>query len=84
MVKKVLLAGVLVCGVLALPRPALAAGMADGDPGVDPEVCVNDFLACCDKASKIDNFWSAWMAALDCEFKFTKCAGKIVGELYAS
>ncbi len=84
MVKKVLLVGALVCGVLAMPRSALAAGMDDGDPGVDPEICVNDFIACADKASKIENFWSAWMAALDCEFKFAKCAGKMLPELFSS
>jgi hypothetical protein len=78
MVKKLLLAGVFVFGVLAMPGPALAVGTDGGGHDVDPEICVLDLLDCCEKAAKIEGFWAAWVAALDCEFEFTKCAGWIL------
>ena len=78
MVKKLLLAGVFVFGVLAMPSPAVALGMDDGDGDVDPEACVTNLITCYERAAKIDSFWYRWAAGLDCELKFTKCTRQMI------
>jgi hypothetical protein len=30
-----------------------------------------------DKTAKIESYWSRFVAAMDCEYKFTKCAGEL-------
>ena len=78
MVKNVLLAGVFAFGVLAMPGPALAGGVDDGEAEVDPEACATNLISCYERAAKIDSFWYRWAAGLDCELKFTKCTRQMI------
>jgi hypothetical protein len=67
MVKKILLALVVLSGVVAAPRPAFAG-------------CTTAFADCYVAAAKIESFWYRWAAGLDCELDFTECARvKLVG-----
>lgn len=75
MVKKVLMAVVLF-GVLAMPTPARAGGMDEGDG--DPDACATNLLDCYVAAAKIDSFWYRWAAGFDCELKFTKCTRQML------
>lgn len=60
MVKKILLALVVVSGVAAVPRPAIAG-------------CTTDLADCYVRAAAIDSFWYRWAAGLDCELEYTSC-----------
>jgi hypothetical protein len=67
MVKKTLLALLVLAGVAAAPRPALAR-------------CAGDLLDCYGRAAGIDSFWYRTAAGLDCELDFTECVRrKIIG-----
>ena len=68
MVKKTLLALLVLAGVAAAPRPALAAR------------CATDLLDCYGRAARIDSFWYRTAAGLDCELDFTDCVRrKLIG-----
>jgi hypothetical protein len=60
MVKKILLALVVITGFAATPRPALAG-------------CTTDLADCYERASRVDSFWYRWAAGLDCELDYTDC-----------
>ena len=60
MVKKLLFAFVVLTGLAATPRPALAG-------------CTTDLADCYERAAKIDSFWYRWAAGLDCELDYTEC-----------
>ena len=60
MMKKMVLAFVLLAGVAAAPRPAMAG-------------CTTDLADCYERAAKIDSFWYRWAAGLDCELDYTEC-----------
>ena len=60
MVKKSLLAFVVLAGFAAAPRPALAG-------------CTTDLGDCYESAAKIDSFWYRWAAGIDCELNYTDC-----------
>jgi hypothetical protein len=60
MVKKILLALVVLSGVAATPRPAIAG-------------CTTDLADCYVRAAAIDSFWYRWAAGLDCELDYTSC-----------
>ena len=67
MVKKTLLALVILSGFLGAPTPAMAG-------------CTTDLADCYTRAAKIDSFWYRWAAGLDCELDYTDCArNKIIG-----
>ena len=67
MVKKILLTLVVLTGMAAAPRPAMAG-------------CTTDLADCYVRAAKIDSFWYRWAAGLDCELDFAECARvKLVG-----
>jgi hypothetical protein len=67
MVKKILLALVVVAGFLAVPRSAMAG-------------CTTDLADCYVGAARIDSFWYRLAAGLDCELDYTDCVRrKIVG-----
>jgi len=67
MVKKIVLALVVLSGIVASPRPAIAG-------------CTTDFADCYIAAAKIDSFWYRWAAGLDCELDFTECTRvKLIG-----
>ena len=61
MVKKILLSLVVLTGVFAAPRPAMAG-------------CTTDLLDCYRRAGRVDSFWDRWAAGLDCELDFAECA----------
>jgi hypothetical protein len=70
MVKKMLVAVVIISGVLAMPSPATAAA----------DRCVTTFGRCMEAAAKVDSFWYRWAAGLDCELDFTECVRiKLIG-----
>ena len=58
MVKKTLLALVVLAGFAATPRPAMAG-------------CSTDLLDCYGRAAGIDSFWYRSAAGLDCELDYT-------------
>lgn len=60
MVKKVLLSAIVLTGVMAAPRPAMAG-------------CTTDLLDCYAAAAKIDGFWYRTAAGLDCELAYAGC-----------
>ena len=60
MVKKVLLAGVVMVGLVAVPRQALAG-------------CTVTLSQCMEAAAKIDSFWYRFAACLDCELDYAEC-----------
>ena len=67
MVKKILLALMILAGVVAAPRPAMAG-------------CTTDLANCYENAAKIDSFWYRWAAGLDCELDYAECIRiKLVG-----
>ena len=67
MVKKILMAVVIVAGLVAVPRTATAG-------------CTTDLATCYEAAAKVDSFWYRWAAGLDCELDFTECLRiKLVG-----
>jgi hypothetical protein len=74
MVRTVLFTAVVVFGLLAMPRPALA------DDGGESDGCATTLLECYEAAAKIDNFWYRWAAGIDCELNFTSCVRvKLIG-----
>jgi hypothetical protein len=66
MVKKTLLALVVLAGFAGAPRPAIAGG------------CTTDLLDCYTAAAKIDSFWYRWAGGLDCELNYTDCVRRRV------
>lgn len=67
MVKKMLLAGVVMVGLVAVPRPALAG-------------CTTTLAQCYEAAAGIDSFWYRWAAGLDCELDYAECVRiKLIG-----
>jgi hypothetical protein len=67
MVKKLLFACVLLAGLAATPRPAIAG-------------CTTDLADCYERAATIDSFWYRWAAGLDCELDYTECVRvKLIG-----
>jgi hypothetical protein len=67
MVKKMVMAVVLLAGMAAAPRPAMAG-------------CTTDLADCYEAAAKIDSFWYRWAAGLDCELDYTECVRiKVIG-----
>jgi hypothetical protein len=67
MVKKMVMAVVLLTGLAAAPRPAMAG-------------CTIDLADCYERAAKIDSFWYRWAAGLDCELDYTECVRiKLIG-----
>ena len=67
MVKKIVLALVILAGSVAVPRTAMAG-------------CTTGLADCYEAAAKIDNFWYRWAAGLDCELDYAECVRiKLVG-----
>ena len=67
MVKKMVMAVVLLAGMAAAPRPAMAG-------------CTTALADCYEAAAKIDSFWYRWAAGLDCELDYTECVRiKVIG-----
>jgi hypothetical protein len=67
MVKNVLLALVVLAGVAAAPRPAMAG-------------CTGDLGDCYVRAAKIDSAWDRFAAGVDCELDYADCVRrKVVG-----
>lgn len=67
MVKKILFAVVVLAGMAAAPRPAMAG-------------CTTDLADCYARAATIDSFWYRWAAGLDCELDYTECVRiKLIG-----
>ena len=60
MVKKSLLALVILAGFVAVPRTAMAG-------------CTTDLADCYEAAGKIDSFWYRSAAGLDCELDYAGC-----------
>ena len=60
MVKIALLSMVVLSGVIAAPRSAMAG-------------CTTDLLDCYTRAAKIDSFWYRSAAGLDCELDYAGC-----------
>jgi hypothetical protein len=60
MVKTMMMAVVLVAGVVAAPRPAMAG-------------CTTDLADCYTRAAKVDSFWYRWASGLDCELDYASC-----------
>ena len=67
MVKKVLCTALVLTGLVAAPRPALAG-------------CTTTLAGCYTAAAKIDSFWYRWAAGLDCELDYVECVRvKLIG-----
>ena len=67
MVKKTLLAGVVMVGLMAVPRPVLAG-------------CTTTLSDCMVAAAKIDSAWYRFAAGLDCELDYVECVReKLIG-----
>jgi hypothetical protein len=67
MVKKMLLAAIVLAGLFGAPTPALAG-------------CTTELADCYGRAARIDSFWYRWAAGLDCELDFVDCAReKLIG-----
>ena len=60
MVKKIVLTLVVLSGVVAVPRPAMAG-------------CTTALADCYTAAAKVDSFWYRWASGLDCELDYTEC-----------
>ena len=60
MVKKIVLALVVLAGFAAAPRPAFAG-------------CTTDLADCYGRAAREDSFWYRWASGLDCELDYTDC-----------
>ena len=60
MVKKTVLALVVLAGFAAAPRQAIAG-------------CTTDLGDCYERAAKIDSFWYRWAAGVDCELDYADC-----------
>ena len=65
MVKKTLLALVVLAGFAASPRTATAG-------------CTTDLLDCYGRAAAIDSFWYRTAAGIDCELDYTDCVRRRV------
>ena len=70
MVKKTMVAMVVLLGGVLVPRAAVA-----GAPAIDPGdgQCTSQLADCYTAAAKIDNFWSRWAAGIDCELSYAGC-----------
>jgi hypothetical protein len=67
MVKKTVLTLMVLAGLVAAPRPAMAG-------------CTTQLAECYEAAAKVDNFWYRWAAGLDCELDYAECVRiKVVG-----
>jgi hypothetical protein len=67
MVKKGVLAFVLMVGLISVPRAAQAG-------------CTVTLSHCMEAAAKIDSFWYRFAAGLDCELDYVECVRiKLVG-----
>jgi hypothetical protein len=67
MVKQMVMALVVLGGLMAVPRPALAG-------------CTTRLGDCYYAAARQDSFWYRWAAGLDCELDYTECVRiKIIG-----
>lgn len=67
MVKKILFAALVLFGLVAVPRPALAG-------------CTTELADCYGRAARVDSFWYRWAAGLDCELDYVECAReKLIG-----
>ena len=67
MVKKILMAFVVLAGFAATPSPAIAG-------------CTTDLGDCYARAAKVDSFWYRWAAGIDCELDYTECVRrKLIG-----
>jgi len=67
MLKKTLLALVVLAGFAAVPRAATAG-------------CTTDLINCYGRAAGIDSFWYRSAAGLDCELDYTDCVRRrIIG-----
>jgi len=67
MVKKTLLALVILAGFFGVPRAAMAG-------------CTTDLADCYQRAAQIDSFWYRWAAGLDCELDYAECVRiKLIG-----
>jgi len=67
MVRKILLAVVIMAGFVAVPRSATAG-------------CTTTLGNCYEAAAKVDSFWYRWAAGLDCEIDYAECVRvKLVG-----
>lgn len=67
MVKKMLLAVLVVSGLVAVPRPVLAG-------------CTTSLSDCMVAAAKIDSAWYRFAAGLDCELDYVECVRvKLIG-----
>ena len=65
--KKIVMAVLMLAGLAAAPRPAIAG-------------CTTNLADCYGRAAKEDSFWYRWAAGLDCELDYTECVRiKIVG-----
>jgi hypothetical protein len=60
MVKKMLLAVMVMVGLVAAPRPALAG-------------CTVTLSQCMEAAAKVDSFWYRFASGLDCELDYAEC-----------
>jgi hypothetical protein len=69
MVNKMLLTLVVLSGLLAIPRSAMAS-----------KGCTTSLANCYSAAAAIDSFWYRWAAGLDCELDYAECVRiKLVG-----
>jgi hypothetical protein len=67
MVKRCVLAVMLLGGLAALPQSANAE-----------VTCTQDLLNCYVNAAKIDNFWYRTAAGIDCELGYAGCVGQAI------
>jgi hypothetical protein len=63
--EKLLFAFVLLAGVAAAPRPAIAG-------------CTSDLSDCYVRAANIDGFWERWAAGIDCELDYADCIRNVL------
>jgi hypothetical protein len=67
MVKKALFSALVLAGLVAAPRTAMAG-------------CTTTLADCYTAAAKIDSFWYRWAAGLDCELDYVECVReKLIG-----
>ena len=67
MVKKLVLAMLVLAGLAATPAPVLAG-------------CTTTLADCYVRAAKEDGFWYRWAAGLDCELDYVECVRvKLIG-----
>jgi hypothetical protein len=60
MVKKTVVMLIVLAGLVAAPRPAIAG-------------CTTQLADCYEAAAKVDSFWYRWAAGLDCELDYAEC-----------